>query len=53
MPGCTADKLNQLKLNRPVRIQSYTKASVWKPEGAFEESLSVEGLVIQANESQH
>ena len=53
MPGYTAEKISQLKLNKPVKIHSYTKASVWKPKGAFEEILSVEGVLVQINEGQH
>lgn len=53
MPGYTAEKINQLKLNKPVKIHSYTKATTWKPEGAFEENLSVEGVLVQVNEGQH
>lgn len=53
MAGWDTNKINQFKLNKPVKVQSYTKATTWKPEGAFEESLSVEGVIVQVNENQH
>lgn len=53
MSGYGEEQIKNIKLNRPVRIQSYTKASAWKPEGAFEESLSVDGVIVPLNEGQH
>lgn len=51
--GATEENCKNLKLNRQVRIVSYSKASAWKPEGAFEESLSVDGVIAPLNENQH
>lgn len=53
MAGYDEDKIKQFKLNKPVRISEYTKATAWKPEGAFEESLSVDGTLVPVNENQH
>ena len=53
MAGYDEAKIKQFKLNRPVRISEYTKATAWKPEGAFEESLSVDGVIVPINENQH
>ena len=53
MAGYGEDKIRQFKLNKPVRISEYTRATVWKPEGAFEESLSVDGVIVSVNENQH
>ena len=53
MAGYDEDKIKQFKLNKPVRISEYTKATAWKPEGAFEESLSVDGTLVPLNENQH
>lgn len=53
MAGYNEDKIRQFKLNKPVRISEYTKATAWKPEGAFEEALTVDGVLVPVNENQH
>ncbi len=53
MTGYNEDKIRQFKLNKPVRISEYTKATAWKPEGAFEEALTVDGVLVPVNENQH
>ena len=53
MAGYDDNKIRQYKLNKPVRISEYTKATTWKPEGAFEESLVVDGTLVMVNENQH
>ncbi len=52
MAGYDESKIRQFKLNKPVRISEYTKAAAWKPEGAFEESLSVDGTLVPISENQ-
>ena len=53
MAGYNEDKIRQFKLNKPVRVSEYTRATAWKPEGAFEEALTVDGVLVPVNENQH
>ena len=53
MAGYDEARIRQFKLNKPVRVSEYTKATAWKPEGAFEESLSVDGIIVPLGENQH
>lgn len=53
MAGYNEDKIRQFKLNKPVRVSEYTRVTAWKPEGAFEEALTVDGALVPVNENQH
>lgn len=45
--GASDEKAFEYKLNQPVRIVNYTKASIWKPDDSFEYQLTVEGTIAQ------